>query len=260
VYPARSDGDVAPLRTIAGPSTTLRDPSDLLIARDRIIVCDGDAIDLFPLSASGDVAPVARITGPATGLIHALSIAAAHGELYVGLQDGTIAVFPLAANGNVAPTRAITNTDLFGPRHMVVDHDEIFVIELIQFQTHISVLPASANGDTGIDRQLMWSPVQGAPALGLAIRGGELFAVTGTTIDALPADGAGFVSPLRTQLPVFNGLQIAAFRNELYIAGGSANSVRVFSADAPSTFTATPIRTISGPSTGLDTPLAVAVH
>jgi len=260
VYPARGDGDVAPLRTIAGPSTTLRAATDLLVVRDRIIVCDGDAIDLFALSASGDAAPVARIAGPDTGLAGALAIAVASGELYVAQQDGTISVFPLIADGNAAPTRRITNTGVFFPHDMVIDRDEIFVTDLFPMVAHVSVLPALANGDTDLDRQMLWSTLQGASATGLAIHGSELFAISGTTLDVLPVDGVGFVDPLRTQAVVLNGFQLALFRNELYVAGPSINSVRVFPADGPSTTSAALIRTIGGPGTGLDKPLAVAVH
>jgi hypothetical protein len=260
VFPARGDGDLAPLRTIAGPNTTLRDPSDLVVAHDRIIVCDGDAIDLFALSASGNVAPVARIAGPDTGLVTAQAIAVAGGELYVAQQDGTFSTFPVTADGNVAPLRTITNTDVLFPSRIAVAGGEIFAIDLFPFGAHVKVLPASAEGDTSVDRTMMWSTIQGASAVGLAVRGNELFALSGTEIDVLPPDGAGFVDPLRRLSLVLGGFQLAEFRRELYVAGAMTSSVRVFAADAPSTTSASPIRTLGGPSTGLDTPIAVAVH
>ncbi len=83
-----------------------------------------------------------------------------------------------------------------------------------------------------------------------------MFTISQQSIDVLPIDGGFFVEPVRSLLPVFNGFQITEFRNELYVAGWLDNTVRVYSADADSR-SATPLRTISGPSTGLDAPVAV---
>jgi hypothetical protein len=106
---------------------------------------------------------------------------------------------------------------------------------------------------------MLWSTLQGASATGLAIHGSELFAITGTPIDVLPVDGIGFVDRPRTRSVVLDGFQLAQFRHERYVAGLSTNDVRVCPADA-GTRQAAPTRTLRGPSTGLDTPLAVAVH
>ena len=68
VHQARASGDAAPLRTIAGPLTTLVFPIVITVTDDEIIVCDGNtnAIDVFPINASGNVAPIRQIVGRQT--------------------------------------------------------------------------------------------------------------------------------------------------------------------------------------------------
>jgi hypothetical protein len=257
VFPASSDGDQPPLRTIAGPHTTLRGALGIAVARDRIIVCDGNAIVMFPLAAAGDVAPIARIAGSMTGLLATQAIAVWNGEIYV-VQARSISVFPLTGNGNIPPTRKIDNIDLFNPFHLVIAHGEIFLVDSApQVEAHVKVFPASATGDTEPLRVMRWVPSRDTLVYGIAIRGGELFVSTESTVDVLPADGNGPVAPLRS-LPIPGPFQLMAFRNELYMAAGPTNTVQVFSADA--TDSGVPTRVIRGPSTQLADPLAVFVE
>lgn len=258
VYPAAGDGDLAPLRTIAGPHTTLNSPIDLVVAGDRIIVCDIDAIDTFSLSASGDAAPVTRITGPHTGLISTQSVALWNDEIYVAQADQRILVFPRTASGDVTPSRVIT-APLFNALHMAIDHGEIFMLSSQPgFEARVQVFPASATGTVQPTRTLRWAPPPDPLALGIAIRGGELFVATESSIDVLAADADGPVTPLRSLAPIFAVYQLAVFHDELYVPSFLANDIQVFPADASGS--AVPTRTIAGPSTGLDGSIGVSVH
>jgi hypothetical protein len=257
VYPASGDGDQAPLRTIAGPHTTLQGALAIAVARDRIIASQDDAIVMFPLSASGDVPPIARIAGSMTGLIAIQGLAVWNGEIYVA-QTRSISVFPLNGNGNIPPTRKIHNIEVFSPFHLVIAHGEIYLVDPDPFgDAQVKVFPASATGDVEPSRILHWAPARGHVAYGIAIRGGELLVSTETTVDALPADGNGPVAPLRS-LSLPGPLQLVAFRNELYLANWITDTLQVFPADAAGS--AAPTRTILGPSTRLAHPLAVFVH
>jgi hypothetical protein len=264
MYPAGGDGNVSPRRTIAGPHTLLDDPSDLVVAGDRIVVSDIRAIDVFALSASGDASPITRIAGPATGLTSAQSIAVSNGEIYVIQGDGSIVVFPLTASGNVTPTRKLTHTGTYNALHAVVDHDEIYVVSGVPgvlsnpAQSFILVIPALAAGDTAPTRIMQLTPRSNLPPQGLAIRGDELFVLSISAIDVVPTGADGAVAPLRSLSPMSSAYQMVMFRDELYVVDFVDDRVQVFSADASGT--ATPTRTISGPSTQLGTPLAVAVH
>ena len=257
VYPASGDGDQPPLRTIAGPHTTLTGALGIAVARDRIIVCDHNAITMFPLSASGDVAPIARIAGSMTGLVGTQGIAVWNGEIYV-VQARSISVFPVTGNGNIAPTRKIHNIELFNPFHLVVAHGEIFLVDSkSQVEAEVKVFPAAATGDTEPTRILRWVPARDPLVYGIAIRGNELFVSSEATVDVLPVDGNGPVAPLRS-LAIPGTFQLMAFRNELYVAGWSIDTVQVFPADAVDG--GVPTRAIRGPSTQLADPLAVFVN
>lgn len=254
VYPATADGDVAPLHTIAGSHTLLQTAIDLAVVRDRILVCDVTAIVTFSLSASGDVAPIARIAGPLTGLTSAQSIAVSNDEIYVA-QDDTISVFPLTATGDVAPIRTI-HTGVGQPFHMVIAGDEIFSTDTTpQVEAQVKVFPASAIGDTQPTRIMRWVPLPDPAALGIAVRGAEVFVLTGSAIDVLPVDANGVIVPPRSLSPISGAFQLAAAHNLLYVAHWSSNSVDIFAPDASGTVA--PSRTIHGPSTQLAQPLAV---
>jgi len=255
VYPASGDGDQPPLRTIAGSNTTLTGALGIAVARDRIIVCNGNAIVMFPLSASGNVAPIARISGPMTGLVSTQAVAVWNGEIYV-VQARSISVFPVTGDGNIAPTRRINNIFLFNPFHLVIAHGEIFLVDSTQLESHVKVFQASATGDVEPIRTLRWVPPRDTLVYGIAIRGNELFVSSEATVDVLPADGNGPVTPLRS-LAIPGTFQLMAFRNELYLAAGPTDAVQVFSADA--TGSGVPTRVFRGPSTQLADPLAVFV-
>lgn len=253
VYPATADGDVPPLRTIAGPNTLLQTAIDLAVVRDRIIVCDTTAIVTFSLSASGDVAPLARIAGPLTGLTSAQSIAVANDEIYVA-QGATISVFPLTATGDVAPIRRI-NTGVGEPFHITIAGDEIFETDTVPtVEAQVKVFPASAIGDIQPTRIMRWVPLPDPAVLGIAVHGAEVFAITGSDIDALPTDANGVIAP-RSLSPISGAFQLMAAHNQLYVAHWASNSVEVFAPDA--TGPVAPSRTIHGPSTQLAQPLAV---
>lgn len=259
VYPASGEGNLSPLRTIAGPNTTLHSVRDVVVAGGRIIVCEDDAIVMFPISASGDVAPIARIAGHATGLTHAHAIAVSGGEIYVYQGTQIIAVFPLTGNGDIPATRRLIIVGLLNPAHMLVDHGEIYVVDCQPgFQAYVQVFPASASGNVVPTRTMQWAPGRDPLAVALAIRGDELFVITDSTVDVLPAGASGAVTPLRSLSPISGVFQIAVFQDEIYLAAFEPKSVLVFPADANGMVA--PTRMIAGPRTGLDFPITVAVH
>jgi hypothetical protein len=141
---------------------------------------------------------------------------------------------------------------------MLVDHGELYVVDTIGNQTFVKVYPASAAGNVEPTRTLRWAPARGALALGLAIRGAELFVATEFTIDVLPAGADGAITPVRSLSPTEGVFQIMEFHDEIYAANPFIGSVQVFAADAGGTVA--PARTISGPSTQLDGPLAVVAN
>jgi sugar lactone lactonase YvrE len=62
VYGPQADGDVRPLRTIAGPATRLRGPTAVALdLHDTLYVANTGTVTVYPPRANGDVAPVRTI-------------------------------------------------------------------------------------------------------------------------------------------------------------------------------------------------------
>jgi hypothetical protein len=72
VYARSANGNVAPIRTIAGVATGLTTPGGMALdtVNDELLVPDygNNSVRVFPRSASGNVAPLRALVGAATGL------------------------------------------------------------------------------------------------------------------------------------------------------------------------------------------------
>jgi DNA-binding beta-propeller fold protein YncE len=114
VYDGDAKGDVAPLRTIQGPTSHIDWPMGVAVdeVNNEIIVANnGDnSVLIFPRTAKGDVQPKRVIRGPLTGIKGPMGVAIAKGEVWVAnFGDHTALVFPRLAAGNVAPLRILRN-------------------------------------------------------------------------------------------------------------------------------------------------------
>jgi hypothetical protein len=72
VYGRNATGDVAPVRTISGPTTGLNRPFDVAFdPNGNLYVSNsgGSTITVYGKGASGDVTPIRTIAGPNTGLV-----------------------------------------------------------------------------------------------------------------------------------------------------------------------------------------------
>ena len=130
VYSRTASGNVAPVRTIAGPDTGLNSPGGVTLdpANDEIYVTSPvlDSVQVFARTASGNVAPKRTLAGAATNLQTPwLAVPdSAHNELYVTNSDGnSVTVYPRTASGNTAPSRTIAgaNTLMDSPRGLVLN-------------------------------------------------------------------------------------------------------------------------------------------
>lgn len=128
VFSPTANGDVAPLKSIAGPSTTIEGPN-YQIAVDSagtIYVANFSPsgpgyVTMFSSSATGDAAPTGTLAGSNTMIYNIDGIAVDHsGNIYVASLaqaqapnpplSGTpsILVFSAGSTGNVAPIRIIS--------------------------------------------------------------------------------------------------------------------------------------------------------
>jgi hypothetical protein len=122
VYSAGSNGNVAPIRTIAGSLTGLADPSGIAVdPLGRIFVGNENTPSLngfvttFNTGANGNVAPIRTISGTNTGFSNGVYGVAWHNhKIDVTSGDSAVSsrigIFPASSNGNVTPTKSISGS------------------------------------------------------------------------------------------------------------------------------------------------------
>jgi len=114
VYNINADGDVAPVRIIAGNLTGMAVPYGVDVNENFIYVANLDsAVTVYGLTADGNVSPATTITGDQTGLANSQGIAVDSEYIYVANgAGGNVPLFNLADKGNIAPVRSITNISI----------------------------------------------------------------------------------------------------------------------------------------------------
>ena len=126
VYPAGSNGNVAPSAVITGTSTGLSDPAGIAVdsAGKIYVTNNNNSVTVYPAGPSGIVnqVPTATIRGLATGLMNPSGIGV-DGVLNIYVvNDGnrTLTVYPAGSNGNAAPGATISS-GLLSPEGVALD-------------------------------------------------------------------------------------------------------------------------------------------
>jgi hypothetical protein len=234
IYAAGDSCNATPARTISGSNTGLDAPSFIALdAAGRLYVSNaGNTITVYAAGATGNATPTATIAGSDTGFTGGIALDAA-GQLYVAnslncdfsdCHDASITVYAAGATGNPTPTATIhgSNTGLYDPSGIALDGAGRLYVANGQ---SITVYAAGATGNaTPI------ATIQGTNT-GLYYPAGIALDATGRLYVANP------VGPL---LPSCGPGSIA-----VYAAGANGN--------------ATPIATIEGSNTGLNTPAGIAL-
>lgn len=157
VYPAGSDGNVAPIATISGSSTLLNEPASIAVdAAGNIYVGDYQAIEIYAAGSNGNAAPIARISGTNTGLsavVSGLAVDSA-GQIYAINSFGNqVLIFAAGSNGNVAPSAIISGSNTFLYQTMAITLDtagNIYVAALDvpnQFNPDVLTFAAGSSGN-----------------------------------------------------------------------------------------------------------------
>ena len=283
VYSRVANGDVPPIRVLSGPATSLVVPQDDIAdpLNDELYVADfhASAILVFSRSASGDVAPIRTIAGAATLLSGPVGLYVDTVNNEIGVVSGSTAIliFSRMASGNVPPLRTISGaaTGLSLAKGLTVDtvNDEIVVAST--GNDSIRAFGRTASGDVVPLRVL-----SGADT-GLAGGGGQVPRVDTTNNELIVTNAftnsvlvftrtaSGNVVPLRTIAGAATGLNVPVGvyvdedvnlvfgNNEIGVANLSGNSILVFSRTVDGNVA--PLRTISGPLTGLNQPVQLAL-
>nr|WP_320049987.1 hypothetical protein [uncultured Desulfuromonas sp.] len=157
VFNRTAQGNVAPLRTISGPSTGIVLPTAVAIdsQHDDIVITDSasDCISFFSRTAQGDTPPRKTISGAATELSAPLGIAIdpLNQEIIVSNRGSeAITVFALTSAGDTVPKRTFSagtlpvNTSA-GQLAVNTDDDEIYILNYYSQSLGGSIsLPATA--------------------------------------------------------------------------------------------------------------------
>lgn len=119
VYPAGSNGNVTPSRTITGSKTGLSQPYSIAVDSSGNIyvanagTCGGcETVTVYSSTQNGNVSPIRTISGSNTGFGNgSIDVAWFGGRIYITSDYNRVGIFPDTANGNnVAPTKSISGT------------------------------------------------------------------------------------------------------------------------------------------------------
>ncbi len=236
IYPAGSNGDVAPIATISGPNTGLDSRFIFGIALDPVgniyaltnerPFYDNPSVNVYAPGSNGNVAPIATISGSNTALDSGYGLTVdSNGNTYVLYQVGATAevwVYAPGSHGNEEPSATISGSSvgLIEPHGIAVDSNgKIYVSD--SGSLSIKVYAPGSNGNV-------------AP---IATIKGSNTGISGLYTVALDSNANIYVvAP-----------SVGAMPGELleYAAGSNGNVA--------------PIATISGPHTGLDLPQGIAI-
>lgn len=286
-YTLHASGNAVPVRTIHGPHTGLGNVRDVAVDPSGYIYAVNLSgpffINVFAPTANGDATPVRQITGLTTMLSDPLAIALdAQGYLYVANQteggppEASILVFAPGANGNVAPVRQI-----FGAGEAIklaVDGGgNLIVASGLLFNSttpnQILVYAPGANGNATPIRHISGPQTGlGAGTTDLSYWSVAVLPGGARIRAALPgptphvnvyADGAyGDATPAFTltgSLTQLVGTDALAIDKDsrAYVASAQSNTITVYPSNASGNVP--PAAVISGPNTGLNDPLGLAV-
>lgn len=232
VYSRSAAGDASPVRTISGGATALSEPAALAVdlVHDELFVANSgnNTITVYSRTATGNAAPLRTIGGPATGLSVPLGIALdlANNEVVVSNNGASVTVYPRTASGNAAPLRTLQGpaTGMTNVAGMTLDlaSNELLVVNrgVALMGRAVLVYSRTASGNTAPLRTL-----QG------------------------PATGLGD--------PVAAALDFT--HNELAVANatGASRGITVYNRTANGN--TAPLRTLSGPATGLGAVFGLAL-
>jgi len=244
IYPAGSNGNIAPTATISGVKTGLAYPTGIAVDSGGNIYVGNfytantkgeifSSVTVYSAGSKGNARPIAVISGDNTSFYYPQGMALdSSGNLYVSANLGGISaieIFPAGSNGNVSPAVTITGADtgLSFPHAIALDAGG-------------SIYVLNDNDPNGIP-----------------------------SVTAYPAGSSGNAAPIATITSAFTGINAASSVavdsiGNIYVANengseesGSIGSIAVYSAG--SYVAGPPISTIAGGNTGLELPYGIAL-
>ncbi len=210
VYAAGSNGNVSPIRTIAGSNTTMNYIIGVALdSSENLYVTNGaggpsgqGAITVYSAGATGNVAPVNTITGSNTGLDvpYALALDTSNNIYVPNFNSQTITVYSAGATGNVAPIQTIGGhrTRLYDNEQVAVGGGSIYTAGALC--NCVTSFPVGAHGNVAPSWIIHGRRTKLSNPAGVAVDASEnVYVVNGGPIIAVYAPGTGGnVEPIRT--------------------------------------------------------------
>jgi len=267
VYALAAEGNVAPVRTLAGTATTLEGPTAIALdtVNDELHVASATGVAVFSRTATGNTAPVRSLSGASTGLdgVVSLFVDSANDELF-SVTSGGVRVHARTATGDTAPLRTLAGaaTGLSGPTGVTVDVTNNELLVANGTTGTFTVYSRTADGNVAPTRTL--SGKADARPAGLRVDNlhDELFAVNGDgSLVAYNRTASGATTPVRTvsgassQLVAPSGVALAG--DEVFVVDAQRGFLATFERTANGNVA--PKRRVTSAGYGLETPIGVAV-
>lgn len=235
VHGINDDGNVAPIRVIAGRNSQLANPIDVAVAGNDLVCLNqsGSRISFYPLDGDGDLAPTRVIGGANTRMNGPIQLLVFNDEIFVANQAGrpSITVYPLSGSGDIEPTREIMGgaTTLTDVQGLAIQNNELFASNA--GPDSISVFNVTDNGDVAPQRVISGALTGLNNPLGICVQENEIFVANEfSDVRVFNATDSGNVEPKRVIGGRTTGLtatrDVVVLLGELFVADGS--SIRVF--------------------------------
>jgi hypothetical protein len=278
--PNAINGNIAPDANLAGASTLLSSPSDIIIDSGGGLLASNftmnsvtgyaNAADLSGIN--GNVAPTRNVQGAATLLTQPVSLAVNTSSdlAFVALTTGgTVHVYANAStaafNGNLAPTRTITTADFVDPRGINFGAgDTLYVAATTSNNVTAFASASTLNGAVSATRIITSAAF--ANLFDVFIDNADRMYVVAAvpTNQILVFNNASTLSGLRAPdvtLTVQGAVNLTAIAVDStgvgYIVDAGANAVYSYDNVATRNGTLPPDRTLQGAQTQLSTPIRV---
>lgn len=224
-----ADGNVAPVRTLAGTATALSEPFGLAIdSAGEVWVADvgNSSIFVFAANASGNTAPVRFITGAATGLSlpDALALDGA-GDVLVADEQGRVEDFAAGVSGKqVSPFGSLagSQTGIVIPVGVAISPPLLGISTATLPAATVGTAYSQTVGASGGVRPYRFSLASGALPAGVTALNAATATATG---NAAPI---GLIAGGNTTLDFPHGVDVDA-QGRIYVPNQFGNSIAVCS-------------------------------